>query len=162
MANRLYGKVSKVAQLNAPYFDEYKQMTYDEFIAEEADFLLRHNYTLGVEYDHKIVGCVTYNWPDKRTLWLEVGIVLYSEETWNKGIGKASLNQFLDILFKRYEKLEHIGLTTWSHNIGMMKLAQSLGMKEEAKIRKVRYYNGVYYDSMKYGILRDEYYNPII
>ena len=39
----------------------------------------------------------------------------------------------------------------------MMRVAEKLGFQKEAQIRKVRYYNGKYYDSMKYGILRDEW-----
>lgn len=42
-------------------------------------------------------------------------------------------------------------------NIRMMKAAEKLGMLQEARIRKVRYYNDEYYDSVKYGILREEW-----
>ena len=41
----------------------------------------------------------------------------------------------------------------------MIKLAEKLGLVCEARIRKVRYFNGVYYDSVKYGILREEFFN---
>ena len=41
----------------------------------------------------------------------------------------------------------------------MMRLADKLGLMCEARIRRVRYFNGVYYDSVKYGILREEYFN---
>ena len=39
----------------------------------------------------------------------------------------------------------------------MMKLAEKLRMKKEAHIPKVRYYQGKYFDSIKYGILREEW-----
>lgn len=52
-----------------------------------------------------------------------------------------------------------MGLTTWSGNPGMMRLSEKLGMSQEARIRKVRYYKGTYYDSIKYGILRDEFFH---
>lgn len=39
-----------------------------------------------------------------------------------------------------------------SGNIRMMKAAEKLGMLQEARIRKVRYYNDEYYDSVKYAI----------
>ena len=39
----------------------------------------------------------------------------------------------------------------------MMKAAEKLGMQQEARIRKVRYYNHEYYDNVKYGILREEW-----
>ena len=39
----------------------------------------------------------------------------------------------------------------------MMRCAEKLGMQQEARIRKVRYYQGEYYDSVKYGVLREEW-----
>lgn len=39
----------------------------------------------------------------------------------------------------------------------MMALSEKFGLKKEAQIRKVRYYQGVYYDSIKSGISRDEW-----
>lgn len=41
----------------------------------------------------------------------------------------------------------------------MMKLADRLGLKCEGRIRKVRYCQNTYYDSVKYGILREEWEN---
>lgn len=37
----------------------------------------------------------------------------------------------------------------------MIRLGEKLGMKMEARIRKVRYYEGNYYDSIRMGILRE-------
>ena len=39
----------------------------------------------------------------------------------------------------------------------MMKLAERLSLKLEGRIRKVRYYQNQYWDSMKYGVLKDEW-----
>ena len=36
-------------------------------------------------------------------------------------------------------------------------VAEKLGFLKEGQIRKVRYYQGQYYDSVKYGILREEW-----
>lgn len=82
---------------------------------------------------------------------------MHLPEFWNGGYGPKALQLLLDFIFKKYQNLEHVGLTTWSGNVRMMKAAEKIGMIEEAKIRKVRYYNGIYYDSMKYGILREEW-----
>lgn len=48
-------------------------------------------------------------------------------------------------------------MTTWSGNPRMMALARKLGFQQEARLRKVRYYQGEYYDSVKFGVLRDEW-----
>lgn len=91
----------------------------------------------------------------KDTRWLEIGIVIYDEKYWNGGYGTEALRQWITKTFNDYPETEHIGLTTWSGNIRMMKAAEKLGMLQEARIRKVRYWQGEYYDSVKYGILRD-------
>lgn len=40
----------------------------------------------------------------------------------------------------------------------MMKLATKLGFQEEACFRKARIVKGEYFDSIGYGILREEFY----
>lgn len=39
----------------------------------------------------------------------------------------------------------------------MVKLAEKLGLKLEARYRKARIVAGTYYDSVSYGILREEW-----
>jgi RimJ/RimL family protein N-acetyltransferase len=39
----------------------------------------------------------------------------------------------------------------------MMKVGEKLGMTLEARLRKCRYYNGEYYDSIRMGLLREEW-----
>ena len=51
----------------------------------------------------------------------------------------------------------HLGITTWSGNDRMIGLAKAVGMQEEARVRQVRYYQDRYWDSVKYGILREEW-----
>lgn len=53
--------------------------------------------------------------------------------------------------------IQRLGFTTWSGNVGMMKIGEKLKMTKEAQIRKVRFYQGNYYDSVRYGILREEW-----
>ena len=67
------------------------------------------------------------------------------------------MRQWVSDTFNTYAEIEHVGLTTWSGNIRMMKVAERIGMQQEACIRKVRYHNGYYYDSVKYGVLREEW-----
>jgi len=55
------------------------------------------------------------------------------------------------------QTIQRVGLTTWSGNPRMMPFASKLGFKQEAVLRKVRYYQGKYYDSIKYGMLKSEW-----
>ena len=50
-----------------------------------------------------------------------------------------------------------LGISTWSGNKRMIKLAKKVGMKEEACIRQARIVEGQLYDAIKMGILRDEW-----
>lgn len=100
---------------------------------------------------------VSRNWKDKKTRWLEIGIIIYDENYWNSGIGSQAISLWTSQTFEDFPEIEHIGLTTWSGNIRMMKLAEKLGFLKEAQIRKVRYWKNFYYDSVKYGVLREEW-----
>lgn len=47
-------------------------------------------------------------------------------------------------------------MTTWNGKGEMIAVAKKLGFLKEGQIRKVRYYQGQYSGSVKYGILREE------
>lgn len=108
-------------------------------------------------YNDKIVGDVSAYWEDdtlKR--WLDIGIVLCDSTNWGHGIGTAACKQWIKEMFQLFDYLPHVGFTTWSGNIGMQTIGEKIGMTREGVIRKVRYWENEYYDSIKYGILRDE------
>lgn len=142
---------------NGPYFND-PILTWEEykngFGKDSVDNEMRRSILLG----EKQVGMVTAYWEDgSLRRWLEVGIVIYDSSLWKKGIGRRALKQWLTILFDQEKELEHIGFTTWSGNQRMMKLGEQVGMKEEGRIRKVRFWENKFYDSMKYGVIRKEW-----
>lgn len=141
---------------NGPYFEDYNQMNYEQF-KEKMTFYQNDKYNQGIFVNNILVGMLFRYWENKKTRWLEVGIVIYDENYWNKGIGSQAMSLWLTDTFEHFPEIEHIGLTTWSGNYRMMISSEKLGLKQEACIRKVRYWQGVYYDSVKYGILRDEW-----
>jgi len=105
----------------------------------------------------EILGEVSWYWKSKETNWLEVGIIIFNEANWGKGIGKNALSQWIDELFQTKKEIVRLGFSTWSGNEGMIKLAKHLGMQEEARYRKARIVDEKYYDSLSYGILREEW-----
>jgi len=148
---------AKWTKLNGPYFhddlpskeDFINVIAYSKWVNNKNHLLIIH--------DDEIVGSVGAGFEDRELKhWLDMGITIYSEDLWDQHIGREALKLFIDYLFKIYD-LPHIGLTTWSGNPRMMHLAEKIGMKQEACIRQVRFYNDKYYDSVKYGILRDEW-----
>ncbi|TGD24825.1 N-acetyltransferase [Companilactobacillus suantsaicola] len=144
-------------KLNGPYFHD-DLPSKEEFLNKLADkvWLNNQNHLL-ITYNEKIVGSVGAGFKDgDLAKWLDMGITIYDPEMWDKHIGGQALKLFITYLFKTYD-IPHLGLTTWSGNPRMMHLATKIGLKQEACIRKVRFYEGKYYDSVQYGILREEW-----
>lgn len=143
-------------KFNGPYFNDNVQ-TREEFFSGFGEFLIANPMANLITIDNQPIGVVTAYWVDgdiKR--WLEVGIVIYDDSFWGLGIGSAALKKWVNDIFHLFPDLPHIGFTTWSGNKGMMAAGEKAGLIKEATIRKVRYVNGQYYDSIKYGILREE------
>lgn len=108
---------------------------------------------------HQILGTVSCYWESKETNWLCIGLAIYDENNWGKGIGYKALVLWCDYLFQHMPDLVRLDMRTWSGNIGLMKLAEKMGFKLEACFRKARIVKGEYYDSIGYGILREEFYS---
>lgn len=104
----------------------------------------------------KAIGYVGAYWVDWHTNWLETGIVIYDTDYWNGGYGSEAYRLWIDFLFT-YTDLHRLGMSTWSGNERMMKVAERLGMREEARIRKARIVEGKHYDAIKMGMLREEW-----
>lgn len=142
---------------NGPYFEDPLQdwQTYREGWGQKA---LDNPLRRGIQWQGELVGEVSAYWSDRDLRqWLEIGIVLYDRQCWGQKIGERALKLWLTELFNRFDYLPHIGFTTWSGNPGMMRLGDKVGMQKEGVIRQVRYWQGRYYDSVKYGLLRAEW-----
>jgi len=68
---------------------------------------------------------------------------------------------WINEIFAQNPKLIRLGLSTWSGNERMMQLAEKLGLKKEAVYRKARIVGNKYYDSVSYGLLKEEWYNLV-
>lgn len=141
---------------NGPYFNDSVQ-SWEEFYDYHKSKTLHSPMRKLIIYNDQIVGEVSAYWEDgKLKQWLEVGIVLFDANNWGHGIGTAAFKKWLKEMFNLFNYLPHIGFTTWSGNVGMQMIGDKIGMTKEGVIRKVRYWENRYYDSIKYGILRDE------
>ncbi|OIU73007.1 GNAT family N-acetyltransferase [Rossellomorea aquimaris] len=143
-------------QWDAPYF-EHKPMPFEDYKRSFLAKLEQHNDRQRIiEVEGNIIGTVSFYWEYEPTRWLEAGIVIYNPGYWNGGYGTEALSQWVQHLFESKE-IGRVGITTWSGNERMMKAAEKVGMKIEGRMRKCRYYNGVYYDSIRMGIIREEW-----
>lgn len=141
-------------QWDAPYY-KHEMMSYKSFLKQK-DQWMKNEQRFAIEVNHELVGVVSYYWEHKLSNWLEMGIVFYRPVDWGKGYGARALKLWMDHLFETLP-LVRVGYSTWSGNHRMVRLGEKLGMKMEARIRKVRYWNGDYYDSIRMGILKEEW-----
>ncbi len=105
----------------------------------------------------RLMGVVSRYWISEESNWLAVGIDLYDPQSWGKGIGTEALRRWCSYLFVDFPEIERLDLRTWSGNERMMRLAERLGFKLEARFRNARRVEGKRYDALGYGILRSEW-----
>ena len=151
-------------KFNGPYFTkdneeelrEYVDHLKEQFIKGENNIFSNRKIIANKDTD-EIIGQVNWYWQSQETLWMEIGIAIFNEHYWGQGIGYNALTIWIDEVFEQNPKLVRIGLSTWSGNERMMRLSEKLGLKKEAVYRKARIVNNEYYDSVSYGILKEEW-----
>ncbi|TCP68284.1 GNAT family N-acetyltransferase [Baia soyae] len=111
---------------------------------------------LAIIVNHKLIGTVGWYWIDQSTNWLDSGIVIFDSNFWSGGYGTEAFQMWVDYIFENMD-VARVGISTWSGNERMIGLAKKMGMIEEGRIRKARIVEGKYFDSIKMGILREEW-----
>jgi len=144
-------------QYDAPYFP-LKHVSYEVFETQWNSDLESGRFPsdLLIEVQGQTIGLVTFYWEHEPSRWLEAGIIIYDPLHWSGGYGTEALSLWVDCLFSNLD-IARVGITTWSGNPRMMRCAEKIGMRLEGRMRKCRYYNGVYYDSIRMGVLREEW-----
>ncbi|PKI04578.1 N-acetyltransferase [Staphylococcus xylosus] len=148
----------KAKKWNAPYIKEpaIDKVSFTKELEANRYIYPNVESTLAIMVDNNFIGTVGSYWIDKNTNWLEIGIVIYNSDYWESGIGTEVFQLWIDYLFKK-DFVHRLGISTWSGNERMIKLAQNVGMLEEAKIRQARCVNGQYFDAIKMGMLKYEW-----
>ena len=101
-------------------------------------------------------GVVSWYWESRETDWARMGIVLHDPGLRGQGLGAAALEQWSTLLFDS-TGWRRLDLATWSGNTAMCRVAQGLGFVREATFRQARVVAGEIYDSVVYGVLREEW-----
>ena len=144
---------------DAPYY-EHKQIPYNQYIHRKNQIIEQDDYW-AITLNGEVIGTISYYWEHEPSKWLEMGIVIYPPAYWSGGYGTRAIRLWINHLFHTLP-LVRVGYTTWSGNERMIKVGDKLGMTMEARLRKCRYYNGQYYDSIRMGLLREEWeQNPL-
>lgn len=149
---------------NGPYYRKMNEAELGKYVDSLREKLINgekgvlgQKKVIANALTNEIIGTVNWYWKSEETLWMEIGIVIFNEKYWGKGIGYLALEKWTDEIFDSNKELIRLGLTTWSGNKRMMKLAEKLNYKCEAVYKKARIVDGKYYDSISYGILREEW-----
>lgn len=146
---------------DAPYYpldhEPYERFVQHTLARLEADQKAGRPASLRIiEADGEIVGMISYYIEDPLSMWLEMGIIIYKPSRWGRGIGTRSLYMWSGHLFENLP-IVRVGLTTWSGNERMMQAATKIGLQIEGRMRKCRLVLGEYYDSIRMGMLREEW-----
>ncbi|MFC4652232.1 GNAT family N-acetyltransferase [Lactococcus nasutitermitis] len=151
---------------NGPYYASHSKEELEKQVSQLKNSLskgqknvLKNKKIIADKENDAIIGEVSWYWKSQETLWLEIGIVIFNENYWGNGIGTEALKAWIDQIFQEKPELVRLGLSTWSGNKRMMKLAEKCGMQKEAEYRKARIVDGSYYDAISFGILREEWQN---
>jgi RimJ/RimL family protein N-acetyltransferase len=105
----------------------------------------------------ELLGTVSRYWECEQTNWISLGVIIFDDSNWGKGLGYEALRLWCGYLFESLPTIVRLGFSTWSGNEGMVRLAQKLGFVEEARHRMARIVEGEYFDSLGYGMLRSEW-----
>jgi RimJ/RimL family protein N-acetyltransferase len=146
---------------NAPY-QKRPYIPFEEFLETNWGYRLNEvekdtfRSSLMIEVNKQLIGMVSWYWVDESTNWLENGISIFNKHYWSGGYGTNAFQLWTDYIFEQ-SNVVRVGISTWSGNIRMIKLAKKIGMIEEGRIRKARIVNGEFFDSVKMGILREEW-----
>lgn len=148
-------------QWDAPYYplerESYERFERNTLARLEADQNAARPASIRViEADGEIVGLISYYIEDPLSMWIEMGIVIYKPSRWGRGIGTRSLHMWSSHLFEHLP-IVRVGLTTWSGNERMIQAATKIGLQIEGRMRKCRIVLGEYYDSIRMGMLREEW-----
>jgi putative hydrolase of HD superfamily len=150
-------------KFDGPYYKQKSKEEIEEFINKiECDLKdgknpLNNKKLIVNKSTEKILGHVNWCWKSKETNWLEVGIDIFDSNNWSKGIGSEALPLWIDEVFEKFPELVRIGLSTWSGNTRMVNLAKKIGLNKEAQYKMARIVDNIYYDSVSYGIIKEEW-----
>jgi putative hydrolase of HD superfamily len=149
---------------DGPYYPHPSKQEITKMVNKLAEYIesqnwpdLRQRFVVIDIQEDRVIGMVSRYWISQETNWTAIGISIYDPEFWGKGYGSEALGLWCQYLFDHAPEFVRLDLRTWSGNIGMIKVAQKLGFKEEAVFRMARIVEGKYYDGLGYGVLRTEW-----
>ena len=135
-----------------PNYDEDMHAFYERVIKPHHDIVL----AIADKETDEHIGNISLVDIDTINRWGDIQILIGEKSHWGKGIGTEAVRLMLAHAFDELG-LHRVRCGTSEDNIGMRKVAESLGFKEEGRSREAFWKGGVYRDIIHYGILSDEF-----
>ncbi|MGD8394113.1 MAG: GNAT family protein [Candidatus Eiseniibacteriota bacterium] len=117
----------------------------------------RRSLAIAERTGDRLLGQVIWYWQSQETDWLSAGIAVFDPRERGRGAGYAALGLWCDYLWQAMPSIVRLDLRTWSGNGRMIRLAEKLGFREEARFRKARIVEGTHHDGLGFGVLREEW-----
>lgn len=102
-----------------------------------------------------IGGCGLFAF-DHQVRRAEFGITIGDKSYWDQGLGSEATRLILDFGFNTLN-LQKIMLRVYEYNHRAQQVYAKLGFVEEGRLRRDRFFDGKYYDTILMGILREEW-----
>ncbi|MBL7124613.1 MAG: GNAT family N-acetyltransferase [Dehalococcoidales bacterium] len=128
--------------------EEYKQITKSKNEVVFAIIDKEANKYIGN------IGLYQINWTSRTA---EMRRFIGEKKVWKKGYGTEAAKLIVAYGFERLN-LNRIWAGNNVENIGSWKSNEKAGFKREGILRQEIYRNGKYYDAVRHGILREEYF----
>ncbi|GGS11898.1 GNAT family N-acetyltransferase [Streptomyces nojiriensis] len=107
----------------------------------------------------RVIGMADFRDLDPYAGVATLGITIGEREFWGRGHGSDALRLLIGHLFGAYG-LSRLELDTWSGNERAVRAFAGLGFREEGRRRSAVLMEGRRYDSVLFGMLREEWANP--
>lgn len=108
-----------------------------------------------IDGNHFIGGC-SINDVDWKNSVATVGIFIGNKDYWGNGYGNDAMNILISFIFNQMN-INKIRLISYSFNKRAIKSFEKCGFVIEGILRKEVFKDGVYYDKIAMGILREEF-----
>lgn len=125
---------------------------YNNFARNKNDFL----FAIIVKENNKHIGNVRLGPIDRIHKRSDFGIMIGDKQSWGKGFASEAIKLVLNYGFKTL-KINKINLGVIDDNKRAIALYKKLGFVKEGCIRKNFYFQGKYLDSIRMGLLREEF-----
>lgn len=108
------------------------------------------------EAEHRVVGTITFRNFNRVNRRCEVGMLIGDKDYWGRGIGTEAMQQFIRLLFTRYN-VNRIDLDTFSDNQRALRCYKKCGFVEEGLRRQSFWTMNGYRDQIMMGLLREDW-----